>query len=394
MGWFLGGLVGALALGVVAEIVARWWIRRRDEHYIWRPGSRLHMQTHPEVLAGMEPLVRFEVNSLGERGDEPPAETDGTYRVLVAGGSAAECYFLDQPSTWPEVMKRQLSEPDALRSLGARRVHVGNIGKSLVSTEHVDEVLQRLTRRYGKLDLLVLMTGASNVANWLGRGAPSTIEEQSPIPKGVFEVHPGGPFGWKPGATALAEIWRRFRAMRLRPVEVRERAGERLGKAREMRRRAKTVLDTTPPSDIVIDHFERRLRELLEHARRFAPRVIVVRQPWFQKDKYTAEELAAFWHGAAGNPYVGEVTTYYSVPVVSRLVAQVDARVAKVCDEMGVEQVDLMPLLDPSLRTFYDFWHFRPAGGSVIGRAVAQAVLEPRRTPDATPARRATLDVA
>ncbi len=71
------------------------------------------------VLPSQEALVRFEVNSEGERGDEPPADSRATYRILVAGGSAAECYFLDQPSTWPEVLKRELSTARGPRARSA-----------------------------------------------------------------------------------------------------------------------------------------------------------------------------------------------------------------------------------------------------------------------------------
>jgi hypothetical protein len=385
--WAVAGTVAAGALAfAVAELVARRWILRRGEYAVWRPGQRLHMHTDRAVLPSQEELVRFEVNSEGERGDEAPADASGTYRILVAGGSAAECYFLDQPSTWPEVMKRELARPENLARLGAARVHVGSIGKSLVSAETIDQVLARVLPRYPRLDLLILMVGASNVANWLGKGAPPSIEEKPPVPPQVFDVHPDGPFGWRPGRTALAEIARRLRSRHLRPVEVRRGAGARLGKARAMRRAATEILTETPDPAVMVDHFERQLRELLVAVRKSVPRIVLVRQPWFQKDRYDAAEVAAFWHGAAGNPYAGVVTTYYAFDVVSRLVGLIDRRVADVADDLGIAHVDLMPLLEPSLRTFYDFWHFTPAGGDVVGKAVARALLEP--APARAPTRR------
>lgn len=350
-------------------------IRSGGEHAVWRPGHRLHMHTDRAVLPSQEALVRFEINSDGERGDEAPPSSSGTFRVLVAGGSAVECWFLDQPSTWPEVAKRALSRPESLRALGAERIHVGSIGKSLVSAEIIDQVLASVLPRYERIDLLVLMVGASNVANWLAHGAKPSIEEKPAVPPQVFDVHPGAAFGWRPGATALAEWFRRFRSRRFRTIEVRHGAGARLGKAREMRRNATTIEDTTPDPAVMVDHFERRFREMLGSVRTRVGRVLVVHQPWFRKDGYDAAELAAFWHGAGGNPYAGPVTRFYSYDVVSRLVALVDARVAAVAEELGVERLDLMPLLEPSLRTYYDFWHFTPAGAEVVGNAVAAAVL-------------------
>ncbi len=376
--------VAAVAV-VCAEWGARLWLRHRDAWFVWRPGSRIHMKTDPTVLPDMERLVRFEVNSQGERGSEPPADPAGTYRILVAGGSAAECYFLDQPSTWPEVMRAALERALPRRDASIRHVHVGNIGKSLVSTEHVDEVLRRIRRDRPKLDLLILMTGASNVANWLGKGAPTEIAELSAVPHGVFEVRPDGPFGWRRETCALAEVWRSWRAAHLRPIAVRERAGERLGRARAMRRRARDIRTDVPSPEVMVAHFERRFRDLLRQSREVAERVLVVRQPWFKKDAYSAEEIAAFWHGAAGNPYVGDVTTYYSVERVEQLVSMVDARVEAVSREQGVEQVDLMPHLSHTLETFYDFWHFTPQGAAVVGQVVADAVVS--RVPSPAPPR-------
>src|ERR1041385_3603084 len=97
------------------------------------PGMRLELRQHPDVAPEIEPRVRFEINPDGERGGEDPPGDD-VCRILVAGGSAAECYALDQPTSWPGVLQRLLNEDDALRALGARRVHVGNIARSGVSS--------------------------------------------------------------------------------------------------------------------------------------------------------------------------------------------------------------------------------------------------------------------
>ena len=170
---------GAAAL-LVAEIAARLAIRRGGVDFVWRPGSRLRMHVDQSVLASQGPTVQFDINRDGERGDDPPAESEGTYRILTAGGSAVECYFLDQPDSWPEVMKRGLSKPEALAALSAARVHVGNIGKSLIGTEFIDQIFERIFPRYRKLDCIVFMVGASNVVNWITKKAPALIEERPP----------------------------------------------------------------------------------------------------------------------------------------------------------------------------------------------------------------------
>ena len=55
--------------------------------------------------------------------------------------------------------------------------------------------------------------------------------------------------------------------------------------------------------------------------------------------------------------------------------ALVDAKAAAVARALDVEQLDLMPLLDRSLATYYDGFHLTPAGARVVATAVAAAVL-------------------
>jgi hypothetical protein len=368
--WIAAAAGAAAALFVLAETWARAHIRRRREYAVWQPGSRLHMHLEPGVIPSQGPFVRFEINRDGERGDDPSEDAAGTYRVITAGGSAVECYFLDQPQSWPEVLKRELARPERLAKLGARRVHVGNLGKSLIGTEFIDQIFERVFPRYEKLDCVVFMVGASNVVNWLMKKTPAVLPDDDAPPSDVYDVKPDLAFGWKPSRLALKELLKRWRVRTFRPVVVRHGAGKKLAAARAMRKRATTILETTPDPAPMVDHFERKFRALLRRTKAKAGRVVVVRQPWFDKD-YTPEERAVLWHGAQGQPYVEDVKTYYAFEVVSRLMALVDARMAEVAAEEGVECLNLRPKLDHSLRTFYDFLHFTPEGAEVVGREIA-----------------------
>jgi hypothetical protein len=128
--------------------------------------------------------------------------------------------------------------------------------------------------------------------------------------------------------------------------------------------------DPTP----MLAQFEQYFRAAITKAKAHADRVIVVRQPWFDK-RCTEEEDALMWHGGIGQAWREQVTIYYSCEVLSRLMALLDARAARVALEQRVQQVDLMPVLDPSVRTYYDFFHATPAGARIITSTIAGAVL-------------------
>jgi lysophospholipase L1-like esterase len=372
-------LVGLAALAAGAELAARAWLRR-SRCYVNPPGLRLLMHPDREQMPELEPAVRFHVNDEGERGADVPRVSRGEtlYRILVAGGSQPEGYLLDQDTQWPGALQIELSRPDRLRELCATKVHVGNVARSGVGSQGLDLMLERLLPAYPRLQAIIILVGASDVLRWLEEGAPAAppavrVED-------IFKCHPGQRFGWKPGRLAVAEIARRWRRHVLRPVEVHRQAGKWYREATAMRARAKVVFKTAPDPTAMLDHFERHFRLLIQRAKAHADRVLVVRQPWFAKETYLPEELARFWHGGVGQAWRQEVTTYYSIEVTSSLMTLLDLRAARLADELGVEQIDLMPVLEPSLWHYYDFFHATPAGSQVIAKRIAAAILYERTT--------------
>ena len=364
-------LAAGLGLCVVGELAARWGIRRRGAYFVLPPGLRQQLHPDPEVFPQLERMTRFEVNAVGERGDEiPPVQ--GLYRVLVAGGSHPEGYLLDQETAWPGALQRLLQTPACLRRLGATRVHVGSIARSGVGSEALDLILARVLPRYPRLQAIVILVGATDVMRWIEYG---TADVMPPVRVAdVFRCHPEGPFGWKPGQLAIGELLRRARRRWLRPVEVHHNTGRWIADARAMRARAKVVRNVMPDPSPMLQRFDVHFRRVLQRAQAHADRVIVVRQPWFDK-AFTPHEAACMWHGGVGQAWRGEVTTYYSFEVFSSLMSLVDARASSVATAMGVEQIDLMPVLERSLVTYYDCHHMTPAGSRAVATAVGTAMV-------------------
>ncbi len=369
------GLAGAVLLVLVlAELGARWGIRWRARYYVWPPGARHDIRLSPDLSPPLEARVRFEVNRDGERGSDVRGADRGLYRILVAGGSPVESFLSDQATSWHGGLERALATPESLRTLGAARVHVGNIGRSGVAAQELDLIFERVLPRYRRLDAILVMVGGNDVFHWLEHGAPSPYPV-TPVPvRRFFACHPEGPFTWRPAQWALVELARRLRRRWLRPVEVWERAGAWIAEARAMRARAAELRTAVPDPSVMLERFEHHYRRLLQRARAHARRVLVVRQPWFEKD-YDQEEVSYFWHGGMGLPWREVVTVYYSLDLVNRLMRLVDGHVVRVAEELGIEHLDLNPVLVPSLDNYQDYVHYTPAGSAVVARAVAAALL-------------------
>jgi hypothetical protein len=367
----------SLAAGVVAfalvELAVRAALRAAGDYWVLNPYRRLEMQVDRATLPQLEETVRIHINGDGERGDELPTDWSQTYRVLVAGGSAAECFLLDQDSNWPAVVQQRLNSPANLEKLAARHVHVGNVSRSLVACEYIDMIFQRVLPRYERLDLVLFFVGASDVVNWLEKKTPPRIESGQLSTSYVFAEHPEG-FGWRLKQLAsyrwLARLNQRLRL----PIERKQNAGRTIQRNRDMRARARVMLDETPDPTPLIEYFELHFRKLIEHARTRAKRVIVVRQPWLEKD-FSDAERAQLWNFGAGRPYEGEVTEYYTHKVVFELMACVDRAAVGVAEELGVETLELKSQLPADLETYYDLLHFTPPGAARVGEIVADAIV-------------------
>ena len=368
-----------VVLGLTAELATRWWIRRHSRYAVWSPATRMEIRQDPRLFPEVEPRVRFNINADGERGGEAPADTDGLFRILAVGGSSVECYALDQTTSWAGRLELLLNHSDALQRLGARRVHVGNIGHSGVGAAELEIILDRVLPNYDRLDTILVMVSASTAYHWLEEGAPAGHEPPVVPEDALFARGPAQAFGWRPRATALLELARRVRQRWFHPVTVKENVGAWIVSGRAMRAAATEIRMTLPDPSGVLRHFERHFRGALRLAQARAKRVIVLRQPWFEK-RYTGEEQGRFWHGGVGRPWKEKVNVYFSLDVINRILGLIDQRVVQVAEELGLQHVMLQPLLNQGLRHYYDHDHFTPEGAAVVAQAVANAVVDPNRS--------------
>ena len=174
-------LVGLAATFVIGELVARVALKRLGRHYPLRPHVHEARATDREALPMLEPVVRWDTNADGERGD---AYRPGAWRGLLIGGSCVESYYLDQPSSVGEQLRAALASNERRQRLGAADVHVGSVARSLISCHQIERMLAPDLGRYGKLDCAVLLVGASDMVRWFELGTPTEPLEPTHRPKG------------------------------------------------------------------------------------------------------------------------------------------------------------------------------------------------------------------
>ncbi|MDG1985766.1 MAG: hypothetical protein P8M11_14505 [Planctomycetota bacterium] len=365
-------LAGALAASLIgAELTARALLKRRDDWFVHRPFSRAEYTIDPEAFPMLPPTVHVSANPQGERGSPLPRKPEELYRILVAGGSAAECYMLDQPHTWPMVTQEILNGSAGRRSLA----HVGNIACSLIPCRSITPLLNRILPRARSLDVIVLMVGASDLVDWFEKKTPPVIDGARKDLHLFCSEHPEGDFSWAPNRTALYRVGRRLQARVLKPVHRRSKVGAARIKHRAMRARCQTILTETPDPSPMLDAFRAHLTSLIALCKEHSAEVLIARQPWLDAD-LPPEKERQLWNFGQGRPYQSEPEAYYAISLVRALMAKVDAVAAEVAEAEGVQQLDLRARVPSDLDHYYDFLHHTPLGARCVGAAVADKLTE------------------
>jgi len=369
-------LLGLALLFVAAELLTRALLARFGRYYVFQPHSRTVMPLDPAVFPNCDSHVHISINSLGERGSPLPPDLSRTFRILVGGGSAAECYFLDQPSSWPEATARSLSTPSNLARLNRSAVHVGNVARSLTDCRALHLLFSRILPRYPRSDVILLMTGASDLVRWLEDHTPSTIPSPPIPPSTLFARHPEGPFGWSPSTLALRRVVASLRHHLLRPLESREPAGKRMLANRASRANATRILTSIADPAPMLAAYEHHLRALLALLQLHSPRVILIKQPWLERS-FTPAEERSLWMFGDGRPYSEPVTAYYDRTLIYSLLRRLDAVTDRVAADHHTTSLELRSHIPADFLHYYDEMHNTPKGCALVGHLVANAILSP-----------------
>lgn len=372
-------LCGTAGAAVLAECIARLRFRRLP-YRVFAPHTcqRLFLAdgTHP----GLRSPVHWEINALGERGGPPMERRADVYRVLAAGGSAAEGYLLDQPLSWTGQLERLLDAPEPRHAFGRRRVHVGSIARSRVGSEELRLMFERVLPDHPRLDAIVILTGATDVVRWLEEGTPSPWLPRPIDHDRLFAQNPRRSFGWRPKQTALWQTLRRFRRRAMAPVQDRTGVGLSVQALREKRRRVRDRVREIPDPAPMLDRFEHHMEQVLRLADEAADRVVVAQQPCFSELSPDVED-ELIWNFAVGNVYAEGVEAYYDLTVVAELMRRMNERAARVARRWGAAVVDLQSDVEQTADAYYDFLHFTPLGANQVALAVAGRLVSPYADP-------------
>jgi hypothetical protein len=369
-------LAGALVAAILSELAARF-LFSRGRYFVWLPYLRMENQLRRDIFPELETRARLLINSEGERGNEPPSDKRGMHRILIAGGSTAECYYLDQDSCLSTQLERLLQTQEALRKLRAQRIHAGSIARSGIDSAKMWAALWRIVPQHGKVDTAVFLVGASDVLMWLRDDTPSNRAFAPFEGNEFFDRHPQHRYSWTPlRATAIAECARRLNRWLFRQTTIHKNVGGTVEKMRRMRKNAATVRTEVPEHSANLTNFASFLRYSIELCQRAGARVIVVGQPYAITPTCCERLRQKIWNGGVGDVQREIVNTYYSTEVIARLMREFGETAAWIARENDALYVDVQELLQPAEECFYDEFHLTPKGSAIVAKAIASALLK------------------
>lgn len=373
----------ALLLGVgVAEGALRILMPAPKVYRMLLPGKR-EFQPDSRFIHGITGTASYAVNEQGIRGrDFGPDSAE--YRILLVGGSTTECGLLDDSENWGTIAERDLGVTG-----DGRRVWVGNVGRSgLTSRDHAVTV-KYLLAQYPRIDVVVVLLGVNDLTAALRQAG----SYRSPTPlsdpaaeriqvRNAFAMSPGGfremltpdlvpvRTPWHKRAH-LYQLGRRARVGWQARKVVSGRGGADIGGWRANRQSASRIIDSLPDLMRPLADYRASLEAIVAEARKRNTEVVFMTQPALWKDKMTPAEERLIWLGGTGRFQEEPGHAYYSIPALAKAMDRYNAEGLAVCRAAGLACLDLASRIPRDTSMFYDDVHFTEAGAAAVGHSLA-----------------------
>ena len=365
--------IGVCSL-VAALLLSEVWLERHqtpmDRYCVWPPCSRTVFKPCAEIMPGVSGESHFIINSQGMRGDEPSA-TDN-YRLLTIGGSTTECLFLDQALTWPQLLQDRLN----MNNKGIH-VRVGNVAKSGLTLRENALQVNHLLPQHPEVNTILVLAGLNDLSLRLEQGdsytqgdLPSPEAEQRLLNRAFAVLPKRNPLLPYYERSGLWHSLKRIEKDQLQnakfdDIQVDDQAGKSYLKRRQARANAPMRAELPDLADS-LSEFRRNLNTIIDLAKARHVRIIFMTQPALWREDLTDKERALLWFGR------GKDNRYYSVEALLQGLSAYNEQTKAVCQQRGVECIDLAGLLPRDMTVFYDDAHFNESGAGKVAGLVAE----------------------
>ena len=367
-----------LAALVMGELALWMYLPPANKYYALEPNHHVVFNPYPGVMPGITGESHYVINSEGIRGDEFSAKDD--YRILVIGGSTAQCIYLDQAEAWPQLLQTKLNQ-----ARPEWPVWVGNIGKSgHTSYEHIAH-MQYLLPQYPDLDAVILLVGANDLGlvtrlgEAYGPDYLTTPGMKQVIMSRAFDILPTQnpdllPYYQHRAAWCLmSKVKQTRQTTTATNIELEDEAGKNYIARRRARKEA-IIEDRLPDLSLGLAAYHKNINTIIDLAQAHGIRLILMTQPAMWRSDLRPAEEDLLWFG-----WRADLIVYYSVEALAAGMAVHNEKLLEICQQRQVECIDLASALPQDTTVFYDDVHFNESGAEQAAGVIANYLLRAER---------------
>ena len=346
-------------------------------YYVWPPDFHRTFEVQPDIIAGVSTPSELTISEDGFRGD--PLSREAGYRILAIGGSTTICVYLDDSKAWPYLVQKQLNE-----KLGPDAVWVGNAGRPGHSTpSHILQV-EKLLAQYPQIDAVVLLVGVNDalVSHEATIDKPLVFNRSEDAALRIaFSVYPD----WDSDAPWYTRnvVGRLARIRSWKPIPLEKEGvfsmdakGEFYSVVRGYRKAASTYRDKLPDLSKAVAKYRRNLNVIVDRAVAAKRRVVFLTQPTVWRAGMTQDELDLLWAGGTDFFRLKRGKPYYSAEVLAETMALYNSVLLDVCNDRGVECLDMAERVPRTVAAFYDDAHFTEQGSAIVAARLAEYLAD------------------
>ncbi|MCK5785175.1 MAG: hypothetical protein KAH54_01310, partial [Candidatus Sabulitectum sp.] len=302
-------------------------------------------------LPGMSPLITHTTNSMGFRGEEPPADWDNWFTIVTIGGSTTHCYYIDDQKTWPHLLQDALqrARPDTW---------VGNAGFCGHSTRAHIVVMREVIPKVIP-DMVVLLIGTNDVVY-------ST--RMDPEGEGIGTEKP----------TLGHKVISSSRLLQLLNTWIRGSFGEVHLLTENLPPYIHIPMDGPEmglPDDIrdlctSLDEYHNNIMEIIRLGRVSGVQLLFMTQPslWEDSDYWRGIQESYYWNASENNRL--------SAATVWRMLDTFNLELIEICNSEDIPCLDLASMVPHSPEFFYDGMHLNEAGASLVSDLLSDFIID------------------
>jgi lysophospholipase L1-like esterase len=363
--------IGLLFLSLIISLVLCEGILRLvtgDEYCIWLPRLKYVFYPDPKIFPGISGTSYLEINSIGLRANE--AEVENATNILVLGGSATECLYLDQSETWPALIEKYLNEKSG------KKFHVLNGGRSGITSQHHLVQVQKLLEKYKWIDLIIVMQGLNDLQYALSFEDSYRPKDLSFIYEEAFWISPYKEITPLYRNTYLFKYLSKVKKAVFSHKLSQDPYGKTYVVWRKNRADAKEIINTKPNlSESLID-YQNTNQRMIDHVKSQNKKIIFIPQPVVWDSKMAPGFAELCWYGWIGKSQFENTGKYYSFEVLEKMLHDFNNSLKQTCLTNEIDFIELDEKLGKDTTTFYDDCHFNEYGARRVAEIVSEHLIK------------------